>query len=346
MMNEHDNSISINNNFCPNLGFAAAVMRFYQDWKNESECISAKTSGSTGIPKEISLAKKAMRISAQQTIDFFEIKPEQNLLLCLPVEFIAGKMMVVRSIVAKAHLVITETSTNPLVPLVNSKKIPIHFAAFTPFQVSTILANSETKEIFSSIKTTIIGGGEISAALEKQLRKINSRIFATYGMTETITHIAVRNIHDEQKIYKAFKGIHLGQDERNCLTITANYLGNQPIVTNDIVAFEGPREFQFIGRFDNVINSGGVKIHPTQVEAKLDEYIPEPYFIHFKTDDELGQKVILVIERKQPYDAITLGLLQSTFKDILNKFEIPKEVLFQAQFNRTETGKIIRNIQQ
>jgi O-succinylbenzoic acid--CoA ligase len=340
-----DNSISINNNFCSNLSYAANVMRFYEEWKNASETITANTSGSTGKPKEIQIQKKAMRVSAQQTIDYFEIKEGQNLLLCLPIEFIAGKMMVVRCIVAKAHLVISEPSSNPLLSLITNKPIPIDFAAFTPFQVAAILENPITKKIFTGIKTIIIGGGEINAKLEKNLATLDKNIYATYGMTETITHIAVRKIGAQSNaIYKAFKEINLGLDPRNCLTIQANYLGKDPIITNDIVEFEGPKEFVFLGRVDNVINSGGIKLHPEKIEAKINSILDETFFVHYKSDEELGQKIILVIERSEAYDATTLGLLKNSLKDILEKYEVPKEIVFVKEFKRTDNGKVNRGL--
>ncbi len=343
-MEELDNSISINNNFCTNLGYASAIMKFHEEWKSESPFITVKTSGSTGTPKEMQLSKNAMRISAQQTIDFFEVKPDQNLLMCLPVEFIAGKMIVVRAIVSKSNLVIGQSSSNPLLPFLGVKKNPpIHFAAFTPLQVSCILEDADTRDIFNSIKTIIIGGGEIPVTLEKKLISLNKNIYATYGMTETITHIAVRKIDANQsKIYKTFKGINLGLDERNCLTIQATYLGNKPIITNDIVEFEGPNEFRFLGRFDNVINSGGIKLHPEKIEGKINEILEDAFFIHYKPDNELGQKLVLVIENESPYDETTLGLLKNSLKDILEKYEIPKEIIFVQEFKRTNTGKIKR----
>lgn len=341
-MEEFDNSISINNNFCTNLAYAGQVMRFYEEWKNDAPTITAKTSGSTGTPKEIHIQKNAMRVSAQQTIDFFGITEGQNLLICLPVDFIAGKMMVVRSIVTKAHLVISETSANPLLPLITNKPIPIDFAAFTPFQVAAILEDAETKKIFTGIRTVIIGGGEISAGLERKLAALNKNIYATYGMTETITHIAVRKVGT--MIYKAFKGVNLGLDPRSCLTIQADYLGKDPIITNDMVEFEGPKEFIFLGRIDNVINSGGIKLHPEKIEAKINTVLDEPFFVHYKTDEELGQKLILVIEREEVYDATTLGLLKNSLKDILEKYEVPKEIVFVKNFARTSTGKIKRKV--
>lgn len=334
-----DNSISINNNFCLNLSYPVQVMRFYETWKNETETIVAKTSGSTGTPKEIHISKEAMRASAKQTISFFDIQSQQNLLMCLPVDFIAGKMMVVRSIVAKATLVLSEPSANPLIPFLTSKKIQLEFAAFTPQQVAEVIGEQGTRDVFKSIKKVIIGGGEIPASLEKNLSTFPNEIYATYGMTETITHVAVRRVGNP--IYKVFKGIQIGVDERNCLTIQAGYLGDQKIVTNDVIELEGPHEFRFLGRFDNVINSGGIKLHPEKIEKKLEGLFTHDFYIHHKPDDVLGQQVVLVMER-EPLDQTTLGLLQNTLRETLDRFEVPRQIVFKPVFERTPNGKVIR----
>ena len=246
--------------------------------------------------------------------------------------------MIVRAMVAESNLICVEPKLNPLLNI-QSK---INFAAFTPQQVNSILINEESKNCFKKIDTIIIGGGEISTTLEKKLIALNQNIFATYGMTETITHIAVRKIGE--KIYKTFKGVNLGLDERNCLTIQVDYLGKNKIITNDIVEFEGPHEFIYKGRIDNVINSGGIKLHPEIIEHKIGDLINDSYFVHYKKDEELGQKLILVIERNETFDNTTLGLLQSSLKDILEKYEVPKEIVFLTRFKRTENGKVVRVI--
>ena len=122
-------------------------------------------------------------------------------------------------------------------------------------------------------------------------------------------------------------------------------MGNAPIITNDIIEFEGPKEFQILGRYDNVINSGGVKIHPTFIEGKIGDLLNDPFFIHYLKDEKLGQKLILVIEKDCPYDHTTLGLLQNSLKDLLTPYEVPKEIIFVKEFRRTESGKIIRNVE-
>lgn len=332
----NDLSLSINNNFCNNLGFAAAVLKFHKEFK-DSSIQRTKTSGSTGDPKMIELSRDSMMQSAKNTIDFFGIHEGSNLLLCLPVDFIAGKMMIVRAIAAKANLVIADAVSNPLISFI-SKKIKLDFAAFTPFQVAAILQEPVTASLFESISTVIIGGGEIPLQLEKKLTGFKNKIYSTYGMTETITHIAVRKVGNP--IFKAFKGISLGLDNRDCLTIEADYLPEK-IITNDIVSFEGPFEFIFKGRYDHVINSGGIKVHPESVEAKINDLLNVNYFITGQSHPELGQQVVLVIEGNE-LDPTTLNLLKNSLNEALGKYEIPKKIVFATKFALTPTGKIDR----
>lgn len=310
---------------------------FKHNWI-QNQYISVNTSGSTGEPKKLAISKKAMIQSAKQTNAFFNLSKHDHLLLCLPVDFIAGKMMVVRAMVCGANLVYTKPTSNPLHAFEDDPQ-PITFAAFTPFQVGEIIKDQKTKEIFENIKNVIIGGGEIPDNLEKNLGVFKNNIYATYGMTETITHIALRKIGAANKIYKAFKGIQLMPDQRGCLTISADYLGKDAIVTNDIVSFEGPAEFTFTGRIDNVINTGGIKVHAEHVEAKLREIIPQQFFIDKTKDEQLGEKVILIIEAPR-YDDTTLSLLKKSMADVLHKYEVPKDIWFNREFVRTPTGKI------
>jgi O-succinylbenzoic acid--CoA ligase len=176
----------------------APVLRFMQEWENESEEIGVTTSGSTGTPKKMAIPKASMIESAVQTVSFFGIRSTDHLLLCLPVDFIAGKMMIVRAVVSGASLVYLEPAVNPLLSL--NSAVKIDFAAFTPQQVAAILNDAHTRGIFRQIKTVIIGGGEIPYPLEKKLATLPNAIYATYGMTETITHIAVRKIGHPDRI--------------------------------------------------------------------------------------------------------------------------------------------------
>jgi len=322
----------------PDSNLLKSIYDFHILWMFEPDTIAVNTSGSTGTPKKIELTKTAMAQSARKTIDFFGLNHTDNFLLCLPVDFIAGKMMVVRAMLCNANLVAVEPVANPLVVFLDNP-LKIHFAAFTPLQVSAILANEQTRNLFTQINKVIIGGGEIPPGLEKKLVSLPNKIYATYGMTETITHIAVRKTGNP--VYKVFKDVQIGLDSRQCLAIQADYLGPEKIITNDMVELQGPHEFRFLGRYDNVINSGGIKLHPERIEKKLEGIFDRNFYIYHKPDEVLGQKVVLVIEG-EPFDATTLGLLKNTLKDLLDKYEVPKDILFMSVFERTVSGKTIR----
>ena len=314
-----------------------SIKTFLSNWFNLTDSLLVNTSGSTGKPKKILLKKAAMKKSAEQTISFFNISKNDELLLCLPINFIAGKMMIVRAIESNANLIVKLPELNPLLNF--SKKIS--FAAFTPQQVYHILKNQSSKEFFSTINTVIIGGGEISDELETKLQQFSNSIYSTYGMTETITHVAVRKIGASNKIYKVFKGIKIGLDHRNCLTLKANYLENNLIITNDVVEIEGTQEFKWLGRYDNLINSGGLKFYPEVLENKIQGIIPNQFYFIGKPDKELGNKIVLVVEGEQ-LDATTLKLFRNSMSDLLEKHEMPKEIVFVKKLERTETGKIRR----
>ena len=322
-------------------GIMKDVQDFFSQWTNTNETITAKTSGSTGEPKSISIQKEAMVVSAKQTIEFFKINSSSILLLNLPVEFIAGKMMILRAIVSGANLIVAEPAVNPLLHL--ETNTAIDFAAFTPQQVAAIFTQEKSLFLFQSIPKIIIGGGEIPEQLEKKLNGLNQEIYATYGMTETITHVAVRKISqgNTTKIYTVFKGITLGQDERGCLTIKANYLGKEPIITNDLVEFQGPHEFEWLGRIDNVVNSGGIKLFPEKIEAKIRHFFDRTFYLIGRQHQTLGQSLEMVIEG-DPLDDATLKLLQNMLESELDKYEKPKKISFLKQFERTTSGKIKR----
>lgn len=322
-------------------GIMKDVQDFYALWLNNNPLLEAKTSGSTGEPKTILLKKESMVASAKQTNDFFTLNETSNLLLNLPVGFIAGKMMIVRAIVSGANLIVTEPKVNPLLSLETTSSID--FAAFTPQQVAAILSDKISLERFQSIPKIIIGGGEIPEQLEKKLNGFGNEIYATYGMTETITHVAVRKVSqgNQAKIYNVFKGIRLGQDERGCLTIQANYLGNEPIVTNDLVEFQGPHEFEWLGRIDNVVNSGGIKLFPEKIETKIRDFFDRTFYLIGRPHEALGQTLEMVIEG-EPLDEATLKLLQNMLENELEKYEKPKKISFLNQFERTESGKVKR----
>lgn len=309
---------------------------FLKTWLDNNDYIEVKTSGSTGTPKIIRLEKKRMIANAKATGDFFGLKPNDKALLCLPCDYIAGKMMVVRAMVLGLNLYSVEPTGNPLRSIENEI---FQFGAMIPLQVLNSLKNHRSQ--FENIEKMIIGGGVVDASLLNKLQSVQNQCFATYGMTETITHIAVKTLNGNKKsvVYQALKNVDFLQDKRNCLVINAPYLSDNQIVTNDIVKLHSNLNFEWLGRFDNVINTGGIKVNPEQIEQKIEFFIDTSFFISSKKDEKLGSKVILIIESQSK---INVDLLKQQFKTVLSKFEIPKEIYVLPQFERTETGKIQR----
>jgi O-succinylbenzoic acid--CoA ligase len=314
---------------------------FLKEWFSNLDAISVKTSGSTGTPKTIQLKKALMVNSALATGSFFDLKEHTTALLCLSANFIAGKMMLVRAMVLGWHLDVVESNATPLER--SNKKYD--FSAMVPLQ----LVHSLDK--IDQIKQVIIGGGVVSSQLQEKVQNLKSSIFATYGMTETSTHIAVKKLNNfkdssflDRHFYQILPNVKMYKDERNCLVIAAPKVAEEIMVTNDVVALVSEKHFEWLGRFDHVINSGGIKLHPEKIEEKLAKIIENRFFVTGIFDEKFGQKLVLLIEQKVSSTAIEKSL-RKTIKNLasLSKFEIPKEIYFVAAFLETETGKIQRD---
>ena len=331
------------------LHFSPEIHCFLEDWFSEKEMILVQTSGSTGTPKSIELQKKQMQYAAFATGEFFELKEKTTALLCLPVGYIAGKMMLVRALTLGWHIDVVAASSNPLKE--NSKEYD--FAAMVPLQVENAIYK------LHQIKKLIIGGGVVSNSLHEKLQSIATQVFATYGMTETITHIAVKKLNNFQSLhenvtkeftgnqkltlsksirnsafYQTLPNTTIYKDERNCLVIKNEKISNNVVFTNDVVDLISDTQFDWLGRFDNVINSGGIKLHPEKIEEKLANSIQQRFFVAGIADEKLGEKLVLIVEGV----ARTLILEKAN----LSKFEVPKEIHFINHFIETETKKIQR----
>jgi O-succinylbenzoic acid--CoA ligase len=299
------------------------VNQFISEWLNGEEELILQTSGSTGKPKSISMKKEWMENSAQLTENTFGLKKGDSALLCMSIKHVAGKMMVVRALELALDLKVVEPSSSPLKDIDDQ----IDFAAMVPLQ----LENSSND--LDKVKTLIVGGGQVSLQLIKKLQNISTQIYETYGMTETLTHVAIKPLNGPNKsdIFSALDGIHFEIDERDCLVINAPMLSPESIVTNDIIELINDISFRWLGRFDNVINSGGVKIIPEVVEAKLASVISnQRFFIAGETNNKLGERVVLFVEGDE---------MPISFES-LEKFERPKEIYFIRNFVETGSGKI------
>ena len=312
------------------------IGNFLMDWLDEKTYLNVFTSGSTGKPKPIRLDKQAMVNSALATGNFFNITPGDSALQCLPSNFIAGKMMLVRAMILGLSLELVSPTSNPLKNNFNH----YDFCAMVPLQVENSM------EQLHQIKTLLVGGAPASKILIERLQNVSTKVFATYGMTETITHVAAKPLNNLPKgnksTYKTLPNIYISSDERNCLVIDAPRIHSEEIITNDVVKILSETEFDWLGRYDNVINSGGVKLHPEQLEEKLSAFINTRFFVAAIDDVHLGKKLVLLIEDKE--QTLNISDLLETIKQSkkFSKFEIPKEIYTVKKFIETDSGKVQR----
>jgi len=303
---------------------------FLLDWCNDSTVVSVRTSGSTGKPKHLELQKKYMVNSALATGEFFNLQPGDSVLHSLPTEFIAGKMMLVRAMVLGLEIDYVEPTSSPLDFISKT----YDFCAMVPLQLSNSLGKLD------KVKTLIVGGAPMSTLLREQVQNKRIRVYETYGMTETITHVAIKAInHPKENNFKTLQGVTLSTDKRNCLVIDAPQISDRPVVTNDVVNLISETEFDWLGRFDSIINSGGVKLIPEQIEAKLAKVIENRFFVAGLPDEKLGQRMVLVVEGEIDQETL-FGKIKAISK--LEKFEIPKRIFALPRFSETANGKILR----
>lgn len=318
--------------------YEKSFFRFIAEWLSSSSSVTSKTSGSTGTPKEIELDKNVMIASAKATINFLQLNSSHNALLCLSCEHIAGKMMVVRAFVSGMNLIVTEPSSIPLENLLHEK---INFAAFVPMQVFMMLQQEKYKPALQHINHIIIGGSDISYNIKQLLKTFSNNIYETFGMTETVSHIALKLLskNSTEEYFTTLNGITVSKNANDCLVIHAPQLSSTPIETNDIVDLKNEQHFKWLGRLDNVIVSGGLKFYPESVEQKIKPIIKEPFFIAGVADEKLGSRLILLIESKENID---LKELNTKLKSVLTTYEKPKEILRLIEFIYTPNGKINR----
>lgn len=310
--------------------YERAIASFIIKWFNNKPYVKVKTSGSTGDPKKIEILKEHMVHSAFATGVYFKMGADNTALLCLSAKYIAGKMMLVRALTMGWDLHVVAPEKDAITQYDNK----YDFAAMVPYQVY------HTLDELDKIKKLIIGGGVIAPDLEAKLQSKNTEVFATYGMTETITHVAVRRVNGAGKTntYSALPNVTFSKDNRDCLVITAPKLSNQIIVTNDIVDLKSPTSFNWLGRYDTVINSGGVKLFPEKIEEKLMDVINVPFIISSIENDALGEQLVLVLELDDPLKA---AQYKGAFSS-LESYHTPKKIFTLSKFPLTETGKIKR----
>lgn len=306
-----------------------SVGSFIEQWIDFEPWIAVSTSGSTGVPKQIKLEKRRMINSAEATGAYFKLGPGTTALLCLSADFIAGKMMLVRAMVLGWDLHVVAPEKDALTQYDN----PYDFVALVPYQLEYSL------DALDKVRKLIVGGSPVSEQLLEKIQDVNTEIFATYGMTETITHVAVRRLNGfaRSDLYTALPGVSFEADEQGQLIIHAPQISEEVIRTTDQVKLASPTSFRWLGRTDSVINSGGVKIYPEWVEQKISRFVKNRLIVTSEPDAALGERLILVIESRT---SDLTGLEEAL--NALGKYERPKKIYTLSHFPLTATGKIRR----
>ncbi len=309
---------------------------FLDEWFSDSDFILAQTSGSTGEPKQIELPKEVLRKSAERTIGYFGLKINDRLLLSLSCRYIAGKMMVVRAIAGQMNLIAVDPGSD----FDFLQHETFDFGAMVPNQVFKLLGQASGKEKLQNIRNLLVGGSAISGTLEKQIIPLSSRAVSTYGMTETASHIAIRELSGNRisAFYHCLPGISVSLNESGCLQIHLPDF-QEALQTNDLAELESDRSFRITGRADSVINSGGVKYSPEVLEKKLESFIQRRFVISSLPDEKLGEKILLVIEGK----SFDTQILEQKLIGLLSTWERPKTICFIDYFPQTSSGKVLRH---
>ncbi|MCR4810083.1 MAG: AMP-binding protein [Prevotella sp.] len=326
---------------------------FLAEWNNSSSFIQVHTSGSTGKPKAMQVEKRRMEASARITCQFLGLKEGDTALLCLPLDYIAGKMMVVRALTCGLKLISVPPNGHPL-SMLHAQLIP-DFAAMVPLQVWNSLQVPEEHERLKQIRNLIIGGGAIDDALAQQLKDFPNAVWSTYGMTETLSHIALRRLNgpNASEWYTPFEGVKISLNDEGCLVIDAPAVHDGPLITNDIATFKSQTSnfkhqisnlkpqtsnlFRILGRKDNVICSGGIKVQAEEVERLLRPYLKAPFCVTRMKDSRLGEAVVLLTEEN---DAEALRPL---CEQVLPRLWKPRHYISTDRIPLTETGKVARH---
>lgn len=321
------------------LGSGASPVRdlflFLTDWFDDSPTVNVQTSGSTGTPKTLTVRKEQMMQSARLTCEFLGLQAGDNALLCMPLQYIAGKMVVVRALVGGLNLILRTPSGHPLADV----DVTLRFAAMIPLQVYNTLQVPRERELLCRTDILIIGGGAIDKDLEKEITHLPGEIYSTYGMTETLSHIALRRLNGEQVSlhYHPFPSVKLSLSDEDTLVIEAPSVCDEKLTTNDVAKIYEDGTFTILGRRDNIINTGGIKVQAEQVEAKLQSLIPVPFVVTSIPDVRLGEAIVLLLELID-----NVGQIEAKMQELLSKYEYPKQILQVEKIPRTETGKIAK----
>lgn len=320
------------------------VDEFIEQWHDASDTVEVHTSGSTGTPKVMRVEKRRMVASARATCDFLGLQPGDTALLCMSVDYIAGKMMVVRAIERGLRLVTVTPSSHPLaVPeILDETGTQLDFAAMVPMQVYCSLQEPRERAALARVRHLIIGGGPLDASLERELKDMPGAVWHSYGMTETLSHVALRRVSGDTASpwFTPMPGVRVATDDAGCLVIDAPHLCPERLVTRDVALLEqGSQRFKILGRIDNVINSGGVKIHIEQVEQALAPHVTCPFFITKCHDARLGEMVVMLLQGNR----CDMEAARTACVRYLDRYSRPKHIITVPSLPMTPTGKPARS---
>ncbi|MCF0058595.1 AMP-binding protein [Dyadobacter sp. CY356] len=315
---------------------------FMTAWRNGQSEFTLHTSGSTGTPKDILVNKNQLSSSARMTGQALDLGKGTRALVCLNVSYIAGVMMLVRGMELGWELSIVEPSSNPLSEFGDPD---FDFAVMVPLQLSTILTDKNTSGHVKNLGKILLGGAPVGVQLQKQIDLLMIPVYQSYGMTETVSHVALRKLNcpEIEKDYKVLPGIEFGLDERGCLFVAGIVTNGEKIQTNDLAEITSENTFNWLGRIDNVINSGGVKIILDKVDEIVagifyDRGYENNFFSWFETDEFLGQKLILIVQKTD--EPLSEQKLIGEIRKRISTYETPKHVYFVKEFIKTPTDKI------
>ena len=325
--------------------FESAAFDFIRAWVAGNESFEIHTSGSTGDPKTISISRRQMEASAYNTAHRIGLQRNDSALICLDTKYIGGLMMLARCLTLGLRIVAVDPSSNPLIRIPVDKSV--QFTALVPYQVSVIL-ESKHPHLLNNFNQVLIGGAPVSLQMRERLNQYQCACYETYGMTETVSHVALRlvNTAKKQSYFETLPGIGITTDARGCLVISADYL-NEPVITNDLVEIIDAGKFNWLGRWDSLINSGGVKVIPEKIEKTLEAIFNQHHFYHrffiaAWPDEKLGHKVVLVLEGVQ-FSSEILDQSLAALRTAVSPYEFPKAVYTVPEFVMTDTHKIRRS---
>jgi len=315
---------------------------FIRQWLSGSPSFQLQTSGSTGVPKIITVRREQMASSAMATMSFLKPWHDVPVTVCIDTRYIGGKMQLIRALSYNLRLNIFSPSSRLADNLEELDNLGL--ISLVPLQLYQLLKDAPM--LLNKATSILIGGGPLNEGSILELQKIRTPVYHTYGMTETLSHIALKLLNTEHRTptFTVLPGINCKTDSRNCLVVNGAVTSNADVVTNDIVEFFDPGSFVWKGRFDDMVNSGGLKLFPEEIDAKIGHEMNEAYpncsfFTFGIPDEELGQKLALFVEATKPNDHDDIDLLEK-LKKKLPRHHSPRLVVFCTAFHRTDTGKI------